>query len=157
MSKASTFEAETKSRGEELKALATAKKIIEEATGGSALDQESFLQLSRSGLSSGRDLHRYEAVRRVRDLAREQKSSVLAQLASQMATAMHSSDAFEKVKGLISDMIAKLEKEADADATKKAYCDKSWLSPMPRKMRRLMRSRSSAPRSTRWQPRSTRW
>merc|ERR1719245_483605 len=46
------------------------------------------------------------------------------QLASQMTVAMHSGDAFEKVKGLISDMIAKLEKEAGADATKKAYCDK---------------------------------
>merc|ERR1719203_2411551 len=37
---------------------------------------------------------------------------------------MHSGDAFVKIKGLISDMIAKLEKEAGADATKKAYCDK---------------------------------
>merc|ERR550525_126712 len=37
---------------------------------------------------------------------------------------MQSSDAFEKVKGLISDMIARLEKEAGADATKKAFCDK---------------------------------
>jgi len=124
MSKASTFEAETTSRGEELQALATAKKVIEEATGGSALDQESFLQLSRSGLLSGRDLHRFEAVRRVRDLARQQNSGVLAQLATQMAAAMHTGDAFEKVKGLISDMIAKLESEADGDATKKAYCDK---------------------------------
>merc|ERR1719491_2260502 len=125
MSKASAFEAETKSRGEELTALAKAKQIIEEATGGSAgLDQTSFVQLSRSKLTSGAELHRYEAVRLVRNLAREQHSGALVQLASQMTAALHSSDAFEKVKGLITDMIAKLEKEAEADATKKAYCDK---------------------------------
>jgi len=33
-------------------------------------------------------------------------------------------DIFGKVKGLIRDMIEKLEAEAEADATKKAYCDK---------------------------------
>ena len=33
-------------------------------------------------------------------------------------------DIFEKVKGLIRDMVAKLEADAQADATKKAYCDK---------------------------------
>merc|ERR1719272_305364 len=32
-------------------------------------------------------------------------------------------DVFAKVKGLISDMIAKLEKEAESEATEKAYCD----------------------------------
>jgi chromosome segregation ATPase len=124
MAKASAFQAETNSRGEELKTLAQAKQIIQEATGGAALDQVSFAQLARSSISSGKDLHRYEAVRLVRDLARKQQSSALVQLASQMAAAMHSGDAFEKVKGLISDMIAKLEKAAGADATKKAYCDK---------------------------------
>merc|ERR1712183_305458 len=46
------------------------------------------------------------------------------QLASRMASAMDSSDAFAKVKGLISDMIARLESEAGADASKKAFCDK---------------------------------
>merc|ERR1719150_2429038 len=122
MAKATAFEAETRSRGEELAALAKAKAIIKEATSGAALDQVSFVQ--RSLLVSGQDLHRYEAVRLVRDLARKHNSGALVQLASRMATAMQSSDSFAKIKGLISDMIARLEKEAGADATKKAFCDK---------------------------------
>ena len=32
-------------------------------------------------------------------------------------------DPFAKVKGLIGEMITKLEKEAEAEATEKAYCD----------------------------------
>jgi len=121
MAKATAFEAETVSRSEELAALAKAKAAIEEAT-GAALDQVSFVQ--RSLLASGRDLHRYEAVRLVRDLARTHHSGALVQLASQMTAAMQSSDAFAKVKGLISDMIARLENEAGADATEKSFCDK---------------------------------
>merc|ERR1719277_1848338 len=121
MTKASTFEAETKSRGEELKALAEAKKVIEEAT---SLAQTSFLQTARSGLTSGVDLAGLELVRLVRDLARKQGSSALTQRASRMSSAMHSRDAFAKIKELISDMIARLEQEAGADATKKSYCDK---------------------------------
>merc|ERR550537_1882278 len=34
-------------------------------------------------------------------------------------------DPFQKIKGLISDMIAKLESEADADAEEKAFCDEA--------------------------------
>merc|ERR1712085_20221 len=120
MTKASNFEAETKSRGEELKALATAKKIIKEAT---SLAQVSFVQVA-SQLSTGTDLAKYEVVRFVRDLAHKERSTVLAQLASHLASAMHSRNPFGKVKGLISDMISKLEASADADATEKAYCDK---------------------------------
>merc|ERR1712032_1340674 len=55
-------------------------------------------------------------------------SPALAQLASRMSAVMKSSragdDPFGKVKGLISDMISRLESEADADASHKAYCDK---------------------------------
>jgi chromosome segregation ATPase len=125
MTKANDFEAEVKSRGEELKALATAKKIIKETTGGAAdqsygFDQESFLQMPEGET---------RAVRFVRQLAQHQKSTALAQLASRMASTIRFStgnqaDIFAKVKGLIRDMIEKLEAEAEADATKKAYCDK---------------------------------
>merc|ERR1719178_400252 len=69
-----------------------------------------------------------EAVRFVRDLARKSKSPALAQLASRMASVMRlgsaAGDPFAKVKGLITDMIATLEQEAEEDATQKAYCDK---------------------------------
>jgi len=115
MTKASTFEAETRSRGEELKALAEAKGVIREATGAAA----SFLQVASSTSSADQ-----EAMRLVRDLARKDGSTALAQLASRMSSAMHSRDPFGKIKGLIADMIEKLEAEAGADATHKAYCDK---------------------------------
>jgi len=136
MSGANDFQAETKSRGEELKALAEARKVLKEAlpaaaqTYGAALDQVSFLQVSRSGLSSGADLAQFEAVRFVRDLARRQNSVALAQLASRMASAIRLGesagvrDPFAKVKQLISDMLATLEDDAKSDASHKQYCDK---------------------------------
>lgn len=121
MSKASEFEIEVTSRGEELKALATAKKIVIEAT---SLAQTSFLQISTKS-----DLVSFEAVRYVRDLAKKQHSTALAQLASRMDTSVrfggsNKEDVFVKIKGLLNDMIAKLETEAEADATEKAFCDK---------------------------------
>merc|ERR1712217_930903 len=65
------------------------------------------------------------ASRFVWHLAQKQGSPALAQLASRVSTALKSSqDPFTKIKGLISDMIARLENEADADASHKAYCDK---------------------------------
>merc|ERR1719326_2244497 len=132
MNAAEEFELSTKSRGEELKALATAKKIIQETTGGAAVQSYSFSQVSflqRAQVSSGADLAKFEAVRKVRDLARKNKSPALAQLASRVSSAMRlgaaaGEDPFAKVKGLITDMIATLESEAEEDASQKAYCDK---------------------------------
>merc|ERR1719219_1966251 len=54
--------------------------------------------------------------------------NMLAQLASRMTSAirfgsMNGDDPFGKVKGMIEAMISKLEKEAEEDATEKAYCD----------------------------------
>jgi len=125
---AEDFQAEVKSRGEELKALATAQKVLQEALGGAAAQTYSFLQES-SSLATGTDLANFEAVRFIRDLARKQNSVELAQLASRMASAMRfasagGADPFSKVKGLIADMISKLEEDAQGDASHKAYCDK---------------------------------
>merc|ERR1719473_815959 len=77
MTKAQEFEAETKSRGEELAALAKAKAIITEAT---SLSQVSFMQTKRSVSSS------FEAVRFVRTLAEKQHSAALSQLASRLSS-----------------------------------------------------------------------
>merc|ERR1719287_238868 len=80
-------------------------------------------------VNSSADLAKAEAVRFVRDLARKTNTPMLAQLASRMSSAMRlgaaaGEDPFAKVKGLISDMIATLESDAEADASHKAYCDK---------------------------------
>jgi len=129
MTTAQDFEAQTKSRGEELKALAEAKKVLADNTASAdklsyGLTQVSFLQMS-----SGADLANFEAVHFIRNLARKEKSTELAQLASRLASAMQSGagtgdDPFGKVKGLIADMIDRLESEAQADASHKAFCDK---------------------------------
>mmetsp|Transcript_43684 Transcript_43684/g.81564 ORF Transcript_43684/g.81564 Transcript_43684/m.81564 type:complete len:682 (+) Transcript_43684:90-2135(+) len=134
MTAAEDYEVTSAARKDELGALAKAEAVITEATGGAAaltygLSQVSLLQVERKKLSSGVDLANFEAVRLLRDLARKEKAPELAQLAMRMANAMHTGsrngqDPFAKVKGLIMDMIEKLSKEQEADASQKAYCDK---------------------------------
>jgi chromosome segregation ATPase len=131
MTKAEDFESETKSRAEELKALGAAKTAVKEATGAAAHATYSFAQVSffQTRRSQSDSLKGSKATRLVRDMARNHKSVALAHLASRIASAMGASnredaDPFGKVKGLIRDMIDRLEDEASADATQKAYCDK---------------------------------
>lgn len=125
LTRAEEYEAETKSRAEELGALAKAKEIIKEAVGASAA---SFLQ-TFSQINSQMDLANFEVVRLIRDLAKKEKSPGLAQLASRVASTVrfgggNQADIFGKVRGMITDMIEKLEADAESDATEKAFCDK---------------------------------
>jgi hypothetical protein len=143
MQGAADFQQEAKGRGEELDALASAKKVLKEALGasaqtyGAALDQVSFLQ--RSQLYTGADLAKFEAVRFIRDLARKENSVALAQLASRMSSAIRfgessGADPFAKVKSLISDMIKTLQESGKSDASQKAYCDKETSETKQKKL-----------------------
>jgi cell division protein FtsB len=132
-STAEDFEAAVTERGEELKALAEAKKVISESTGAAetltyGLDQVSFLQ-RRQQSSTEQGGANFAVVRFVRGLARKQGSTQLAQFANRLASTIRFSarvgqDPFAKVKGLISELIESLEASAEADASHKAYCDK---------------------------------
>jgi len=124
MNVAADHEATVKSRNEELAAIAQAEKILKEATGGAQEQSYSFLQM-QARLHSKADMQNAEVVNLVKKLAKEHHSASLAQLASRIKAVMsfRGDDVFAKVKGLISDMISKLEKEAESEATEKAYCD----------------------------------
>jgi len=123
MQTAADHEATVSARKEELGVIAKAKGILSSTTGGAESQSYSMLQLY-----TRTDLANTEVVALVKKLAQEHHSAALAQLASRIAAVMRygsgdGQDVFAKVKNLISDLIAKLEAEAQDDASEKAYCD----------------------------------
>jgi chromosome segregation ATPase len=123
MTTAADHEATVAARKEELEVIAHAKSILEETTAGAVGQSYSFLQIATKV-----DLRNMEVVTAVQQLAKKQHSAALNQLASRIQAVIKygngsGADVFGKIKGLISDMITKLEGEAESDATEKAYCD----------------------------------
>jgi len=122
MTVAADHEANVRAATEELTVIAKAIEILEASTSGAVDKTYSFLQLR-----TGADLAKSEVSALLKKLAHVHHSAALAQLASRVAVVMKygagSSDPFVKIRGLIQDMIAKLQAEAQAEATEKAYCD----------------------------------
>merc|ERR550537_1110775 len=94
--------------------------ILEESTGGAVSQSYSLLQIK-----SNADLKNNEVVAAITKLAKDHKSVKLAQLASKIGTVITygGTGVFDKVKAMVKEQIAALEKAAEDDATEKAYCD----------------------------------
>jgi len=125
---AADHEATVAARKEELQVIAQARKILADTSSGAVAQTYSLMQESTSRLAMHSGLAGAEVVEMVRRLAKKQHSSALAQLASRIAAvarygSSNGEDPFAKIKGLIQDMITKLEREAGSEATEKAYCD----------------------------------
>merc|ERR1719382_687956 len=125
MQTAADHQATVAARDEELKTIAEAKKILVDTSAGAVEQTYSLLQMK---MSTRADLAGAEVVTKVKTIAKQQHSAALAQLASRIGAILRygasaGDDPFVKVRGLISDMISKLEAEAQAEASEKAYCD----------------------------------
>jgi len=131
MQTAADHEATVAARTEELKVLAKATQLLQSSTAGAVGQSYSLLQLRQgqtSQLRTRADLANAEVVTLIKKLAQKHHSSALAQLASRIAAVLRygasaHQDPFAKVKGLISELISRLEAEANSEAGEKAYCD----------------------------------
>jgi len=119
-SKAAEWEARQKSATEEMGAIEKAKEIL--VSGVKAFVQTKIKTRRWNPDEDEEDdkttAKRQQVVQILKNLGQVHHSFAFSQLAS-MAT----SDPFVKIRGLIEDMIAKLLKEAEEEATQKAFCD----------------------------------
>merc|ERR1719207_428383 len=119
-SKAAEWEARQKSATEEMGAIEKAKDIL--VSGVKAFVQTKTRTRRWNPDDDDEDdktsAQRQRVVEILKKLGQVHHSFAFAQMAS-----MAASDPFVKIRGLIEDMIAKLLKEAEEEATQKAFCD----------------------------------
>jgi hypothetical protein len=104
-------------RGEELKAIMTAKDILSSPE-VSGQKTSRFVQTSFAQLRSSQPDARSRTVEFLRSKAKKTGSQYLALIAAHVAE-----DPFAKIKSMIKDLIVKLMEEANAEADHKGFCD----------------------------------
>jgi hypothetical protein len=126
MTKAEEFQSAQTERSGELEALATAKKILKEKTGGAAKRAYDLLEESPGFVQlATRHSRSDEVVGLLQELSRTVQVRELSELAVRVrSTMLTEADPFAKVKEMITEMVEKLMKEAAEEAEKKAFCDK---------------------------------
>jgi chromosome segregation ATPase len=119
--RAHDWDVSMQSRAHEIEALDTAVKVLQEKTGGAQKQAYSFLlQLQASSKSDQFS----DVVQELMKLGKAMQDRHIALLAMRVRSAASgTADPFAKVKGLIEDMIANLEKQAAEEASAKAFCD----------------------------------
>merc|ERR1719213_1600867 len=134
---ATAFAEKTASAKGEMAAIEKAKSILSEGvkvffvqtkTNDPFADDASTDDDKRAGVRS-------KLVAQLKTLSHNTGSYAMMELASSAST-----DPFEKVKGLISDMVAKLVAEANAEATQKAFCDEETAKSKKEQAEKSMRS-----------------
>lgn len=130
MNRATEFSEAMGSKKAELEALAEAKKTIQDSSAGALLQTDSFAQVVAQRHHSSARLKRIahvadDQVHKLRTLAKRIGSLALAQLASRISAAFRrgTGDPFEKVRGILENMVSKLQKEQKSEATQKQFCD----------------------------------
>jgi len=117
MQVAADHEASVRARLEEQKVIAQAVKILKDTVSGASFLQMAATTQQRQTKTGGF----------VKQLARKYHSSSLAQLASRINAVIRRGssrgDPFVKVRGMIQDMLTKLEEQMGNEAQEKAYCD----------------------------------
>lgn len=116
--KARSWEFETRDAQAELKALDAAKAILSKKFQKGAFIQSKATLVAKSNSHPDSESPKARALRRIQELGEKLHSTALVALSYRAA-----SDPLGKVRGLIEDMIMKLQQEAAEAATHKAFCD----------------------------------
>lgn len=121
------WEARQKKAAEEIAALTKAKEVLSSGV------KVTLLATSATTVKvNAADSDRSELVSTLRKMSRTYGSFQLMQIANKAA-----SDPFGKVRGLINDMLAKLEKQAQEEATQEAFCTEETKKSHAKKARKI--------------------